>query len=353
VGILALGVILGLGALEFIGTFGHALALLLLGIVLAQALAPVVATLSRWLPRTVSIILVYFGILLGIVLAGWIVVPALVTQAGALIERAPEIIEAVDDWLTDRGVPDIPSIVDLDPQLLQSLLSRAAGLGAGLLAIPGQIATIVLDVGLILFVSIYWLIDMPNTQRFFLSLLPERRRDWAGRLLADIGHAIGGYARGSLLDAFIVGALTYIGLLVIGVPYALALGVLAAFMEVIPNLGPIISGAFMVTTALTVSTPTAIITLIFAIVLQQVENQLLVPVVMRGQTQLSPVLTIIAIFAGASVAGLLGVFVAIPLVAAARVLFTYLVVPAIRHWSGADQATNATTAEAEGGHQPV
>lgn len=353
VGILALGIILGLGALSFVGTFGHALALLLLGVVLAQALAPVVAALARWLPRTLAIILVYLGILLGIVLAAWIVLPALIAQAGSLLQRAPQAIEALDDWLSDRGVPDIPDIVNMDSQLLQNLLQRAAGLGASLLAIPAGIAAVVLDIGLVLFVSIYWLIDMPNMRRFLLSLLPERRRQWTERLAADMGRAIGGYARGSLLDAGIVGFLSYIGLTIIGVPYALALGVTAAFMEVIPNLGPIIAGTFMVATALAESTTKALITLVFVIVLQQVENQLLVPVVMRGQTHLSPVLTIIAIFAGASVAGLLGVFVAIPLVAAVRVLVTYLLVPAIRHWTGADQATSTPQKESNSEPQPV
>ncbi|NPV06752.1 MAG: AI-2E family transporter [Anaerolineae bacterium] len=352
-GLLALGIVLGLGTLEFIGMFGHALALLLLGVVLAQGLAPVVATVGRWLPRPLAIVLVYLVILFGFVIAGWLVLPALVAQVSALLDRAPQAIEALDDWLTDRGVPNIPDVIEVDSALLQDLLGRVAGLGAGLLAVPAGVATLLLDVGLVLFVSIYWLIDMPKMHRFVSHLLPERRRDWAERLTADVGRAIGGYVRGSILDALIVGLLSYLGLLIIGVPYALALGVLAALMEVIPNIGPIIAGAFMVATAWTVSPTRALITLAFVLVLQQVEGQLLVPMVMRGQTHLSPVLTIVAIFAGASVAGLLGVFVAIPLVAAMRVLVSYLLIPAVRRWTGADQVTSSGQVEAASEPQPV
>lgn len=324
----AAALVLGLGTLRLVGMLARPLALLILGITVAEALSPLVARLDRRLPRLAAIVVIYGALALLLGVLGWLVVPPLADQLETAAERLPSLIAEGEQLVNRLGQL-------LDPDLLGMLSSSLGQTGGRLVQLPVSVATSLVDIFLVLFISIYWLIAVPALHRFTLSLFPRARRRGVARVLRRMGQAMGGYVRGSAINAVIVGVLIYAGLLIIGVDYALALALQAGLLEIITVIGPIVASVPILLVALLQSPTTALITLIFLVVMQQIENHILVPNIMRTQTDVPPLLVVLALFAGATAGGLLGALVAIPLAAALRVVVVQLIAPAVRRWTGA------------------
>jgi predicted PurR-regulated permease PerM len=154
---------------------------------------------------------------------------------------------------------------------------------------------------------------------------------------------MGGYIRAVSITGAIIGTISYVGLLIIGVNFPLPLAIVAGVSEFIPFIGPFVSGALMVIVAFLQAPTKALITLVFVVGLQQLEGNLIAPNVMHPQTCISPLTAVFALFAGASVGGVLGALIAVPLAAALRVLVVDLVLPAIRRQTGAEADEKGTT----------
>ncbi len=146
---------------------------------------------------------------------------------------------------------------------------------------------------------------------------------------------MGGFVRGVVIDAAIIGALVYIGLLVIGVKYTLALALIAGLGEVVPIVGPIVGAIPALLVALLDSPTQALIVAGFFLAVQQIESNIVTPFVMRSQTDIPPILTLLALLVGGALGGIFWALVAIPVAGALRVLVLHLVAPAIRRWTGA------------------
>ncbi len=304
------------------------LALLILGISLAEALAPLVSFLERRIPRILAIVLVFLLLVIVALLIGWFVVPTLVGQAQSLVSQTPKLISEIQGLV--RQVPWLNT--GLIPNAATSTLGYLAGL---LVRLPIAILASVFDLVVIVFIGIYWLVVSPSMHQFFLSLFPLERRENLDLLLEDMGSAMGGYIRGTAINGVIMAVLTYIGLSLIGVPYPSVLALLMGVMELIPVLGPIIAGAMSVAFALTTSPTQALITLAFIILLQQTEGHILVPNIMRSQANVSPLLAVLALLAGGTVGGLIGALVSIPLAGVITVFVHWVLAPAIRRQTGA------------------
>jgi predicted PurR-regulated permease PerM len=157
-------------------------------------------------------------------------------------------------------------------------------------------------------------------------------------MLDKMSHGMGGYFRGVIITGAIVGVASYIGMLIIGIEFALFLAIVAAMMEFIPMIGPLISGILIATFAFLQSPTKALITIPFVLALQQIENHIIAPNVMHPQTNISRLATVFVIFAGWSVGGVLGALVAIPLYAAFRVFTSEIILPmARRQWGTHDE----------------
>jgi predicted PurR-regulated permease PerM len=154
-------------------------------------------------------------------------------------------------------------------------------------------------------------------------------------VLRRITDAMGGYLRGLLIDGSILGTVTYIGLMLLGVRFPLLLGVLAGMGEIVPIAGPVIAGSVIVLVALFQSPQLALFTLIFVLILQQLESNVLVPLVMKSQVDISPLFTLIGIAMGGTIGGFLGAIVAVPVAAAITALVKVAIAPAIRRRTGA------------------
>ena len=295
----ALALVLGVVMLATLWLLARPLLLLALGITIAEALSPLVAWLSRRMPRGVAVVLVFLALTAVAVGLGWIVIPGLVGQAQAISDRLPDVLERAQGWL-ERF--DLPAAEDL----VSTLTSQIGGVASTLVSLPALIFTSFFELLFILFIALYWLIETPAMLRFLRSLFPQGQGERVIGVLQEMGQAMGGFVRGTAIDAAAVGALTYVGLTIIGLDLALTLSILAGLLEVIPVLGPILAAIPMLIIALLESPTQALIVLLFVLALQQIESRVLLPFIMRSQTEVSPLLVLLAIFVGETLGGLLG-----------------------------------------------
>jgi predicted PurR-regulated permease PerM len=334
------GIALAVGLLVLIWLLAWPLTLLLIAIIIAQALMPVVGWLERWLPRPLATIAIYLTLVTALAGLGWIILPALIDQGQLLVRDAPEVIAQTREWMRSMD----PAGVD---RVVAALESQVRRLGDVLLSAPVTIFSSVINIVLVVFMSAYWVLAAPALHRFALSLFPEERRSRVDDVMRAMGDTMGGFVRGTVIDSAIVGILTWIGLSLIGVEYPLLLAAIQGFGELIPMVGPIIAAIPAIAVALLESPQQAIVVVIFFVVLQQVESNLLVPVIMRQQADVPPLLSLVAIPVGSVLGGLVGALVAIPLLGAARVLVVRVMAPAEREWTGVDDAPTEIGADPE------
>lgn len=337
----AIAIALGLGMLWGISLLARPLALLAFAITLAESLAPIANWLDRWLPRALAVVLVYLALLLVLAGIGYALIPTLASQIREASNRIPDLVTIIQQWLASRNL-------QVSGNVLNALTSQIGSVSSALVSLPVAIFSSLLDIVVIFFISIYWLMEAPAIRDFFLSLFPAGRRERVGGVLDKMGQQMGGFIRGAFLDGLVIGTSTYIGLVLLGIDYALVLGMLAGLLEFIPWVGPIIAAVPLVGSALLQSPTKALLALGFVLLLHQFEGNIVLPNIMYTQTAISPLLVILALLAGGAIGGILGAIIAIPLAAALRVFVREVVAPAVRRQTGAV----VPEAETAGGETP-
>jgi predicted PurR-regulated permease PerM len=328
---LAAALAIAVGGLSILRMSARPLGLLIIAITVAEALEPLITRLERRMRRPLAVGVVILGLVACAALAAWLVVPSVIEQGEGLVARLPQMVASVQEWLRQA---DIAS----HGEVSRVVSSGATDATHQLVAIPGQLLSMLTDVVVVAFLALYWMAGSPSMREFLLSLVPGHRRDWLRRLLHNVGQAMGGYVRGAAINAVIMGVLAAIGLSIIGVNDPLALGVITALGEPFPYVGPIAAAVPVVLVALVQSPTKALIALGFYCVLQEFEGHVLTPNIMERQTSMPQTLVIFAIVVGAALGGLLGVIVALPLSAGLRVFTLEVIVPAIRRATGAPPA---------------
>lgn len=329
---LAFGLAIGIGVLALVRMLAAPLAILFLAVTIGSALMPVVDWVHRRrIPRTLAVILVYALLLIAGLLGA--MVPVIVEQTRALIDQSDEFLPRITGYIEQLGFDQ--------SDLISTITAQFGSAMSYLFRVPLNIASAVAEFILVIFTSLFWVLSAPAAKRFALSFFTGRERGEVERVLGHMGRAMGGYIRGSAINGVLMGAAAYIGLSVIGVPYAAFLAAFAALMEFFPVIGAIAAVALSTLVALTVSIPTALVTLVFGVVLQQVESNIVAPLVIRSQTEIPALIAIFALVAGAAVGGLLGALVAIPLTAALLALVRLVIAPALRRANGAPEKPEA------------
>ena len=319
-----------LGALVMVWLLAYPLLLLFAAIVVAEALAPIVEWLDRWLPRALAVVLVYLLLAVVVVVLGSLVVPELVDQAAQLLAAAPGELARVRDRL-DRLDPDTSG------QIVAFIQDRLGRIGATVLTLPLTLASALITILFVFLMSAYWLIATPALHRFVLSLLPEQRRPGVADVLGEVGQTLGGYIRGQGLSCVIIGVGTYIGLTVIGVDFPLVLALLAGLANLIPMVGIYIATVPAVVVGLLHSPTQALVVLAFYVVFSNIESNIVEPNIQRRQANIPSLLVIFALFAGSTLGGILGALIAIPFAGALRVLVLRGAAPVLRRWTGAPE----------------
>lgn len=305
------------------------LVILFFGLILAQALKPEVDRLVGWrLPRLVATLLVYLMLLviLGVVVG--LVVPPLVREVADFLNTEPSLL---DRTFTTLG-PFVAMLQELGfvqntGQIPAWITETLAIVAPQAFLLPIRAITLVLGGLAVIFVSIVMLTSGAETANFFLSFLDPRDRAVGERVFSQDGQRLGRYVRALLLMMTIIGVATYGGLVLLGVPFPLLLAVLAFFGEAVPTIGPIVTALPAMLFALTVTPILVVKVTVLYIVIQQVENYLLVPMVYSAQVRLHPLYVFVAILIGTSLMGILGAVLAVPVAATFQTLVEEIVVP--------------------------
>jgi predicted PurR-regulated permease PerM len=277
----------------------------------------VVPVITRRLPRWLAILLVYIVIVGALTTVGLLVVPPLVDQAQELWTRIPVLLERGQTFLMRYGL--------LTHRITLEEAVRGAPSSSG--TAMDTVATAVTSVvgGLFGFLTIfvltfYLLLESDTLFVAFARLFPRDDRPRVKEAARKISTKVSAWLNGQLILAGTIGASAAVGLYLLGVPYFYVLALIAAFGEMIPVIGPILSAIPAVLAALTVSPKTALFVLIFFLVQQQVENHLLVPKVMERQVGVSAVTVISALLIGGAILGITGALLAVPSAAILQVL---------------------------------
>ena len=295
-----------------------------IALVIAATIRPMKVFLRRLrLPKFLAIAMVYLGILGVLVAFAILVIPTLVVQGEGLVTGLPQLYAGMVSSLQaspDAFLSSLPGKLPSGDQLAAQLQAMGGSILRGAMDLGKGIAIVAL--------SVYLTAGQSRLERFWLSLAPAGRRSELLGIWRQIESRLGSYVRGELLLMAFIGVLAGLGYLVMGLPYALALGAIAGLLEFVPMVGPILGALPAIVVALSVSPHLALIVVGYSIVIQLTENNILVPRLMGHSVGVSPVTVILSVFSFTALLGIIGAFLAIPLAAIIQVLMDHLIVHA-------------------------
>ncbi len=328
------------------------LLLLVLSIFFAYLIAPLVELIyrpvtvrgrARLMPRPLAIGIVYLIIFgaLGLIIA--LLLPVVSNQLTEMAQQAPAYFRSIQERAQSLQQfyqrARLPASVreHINSALGQAFEGASASASATLIRAAGLITYVPWFV-LIPILAFFLLKDVDTFRRSALQMLPRGRMRWRGdELFQDVNSALAAYIRAQLIACLLIGTLCTIGFFIIGVPYALVLGIIAGFLEFIPLVGPLVVAVSAVLLASFHSSGTALAAFLFLAVLRIIHDYVTYPRIIRQGIHLHPLAVILAILCGAELAGIAGVFLAIPVTAIISVTY--------RHWMehrGADKGLVAT-----------
>ncbi len=325
------------GVLTLIGFLAYQLRVvfppLVLAAIIVFLLNPIVTWLhGRGVPRVIGTALTYLAFFAIVVGLGLLLSPLVSQQFDELSERFPEVRADVEDTIDeyhDKSVENdwivkVPTVKEIEDQAgggdrkLSERVTTLRKLGArvfhvGLIFLLGPI------------VAFYLLIDLPSIRRSCEALVPEGSRSRVLLLAQRLNLVVGGFFRGQLAVALIVGVMVSIGLAVIGLPLWLIVGMIAGLFNIVPLIGPYIGAVPGIVIALTTKDLRAAVGVaVVMIVAQQIDNHFITPAVMRRAVQLHPAAVVMALLAFGTLGGFFGLLLAVPLTATFKVLGGHL-----------------------------
>jgi predicted PurR-regulated permease PerM len=291
---------------------------------LALAINPLVEWLQRIgiRKRGLASATAFLLVLLGIILIGALFIPTLVTNVNHFVDAVPGYIHDATSGKGRLGFLETKYHVveKVKAQIHNGGAKRLLGLTGAALSVTIGVLNLVVAVLTVAFMTFFMLLEGPAWIERFYGLLPEKSQPrWRG-VGRDIYRTVGGYVTGNLLISLIAGSLTTLVLLIMGVPYAVALGLIVAILDLIPLAGATIAMVIIGGVAFLHTIPAGIVVVVFFLVYQQLENHILQPVVYNRTVQLSPLVILLSVLIGAALAGILGALAAIPVAGAIQVL---------------------------------
>ncbi len=282
---------------------------LFVALLLMTILEPMVGTLSKYrVPRVVSVLVTYV-LVIGL-FAGTIslIVPTVVDQTTSFMNALP-------GYLNNVG---ITSIISSD--VLNVFVNNAGGAPGAIFQFTFSIVNNFVAILTVLVFAFYMLVSREKLEDQLGLFFGEEKKNELGDVIDALEKKLGGWARGELILMFAIGLATYIGLRVIGIPYALPLAILAGILEIVPFLGPIISGIPSVLIGFGISPLTGLGVAALTFLIHQLEGYVLVPKVMEKSAGVSPLITLISLAIGARLAGIVGAIISVPVVITLQIL---------------------------------
>jgi predicted PurR-regulated permease PerM len=325
------GLLVSYGLVHVLLELAHVLTFLLLALFLALGLEPLVSQLTRrGLERGWAVLVVMLSLLVAVGLVVWMVVPTFVEQIATLVDETP-------GYLTDVQQNRFFGQLDDRFHLAQQVQERAAQgvtaetvtsvlggvLGAGKALVDGVAATVT-----VLVLTLYLMVALPSVKAACYKLVPQRRRPRVVFLGEEISRRVGGYVLGQTTVALINGILTWIVLIVLGLPFPAVLAVLAGLLALVPIVGTVIGGVAITLVALSADGwSTAALALGYYVAYHVVEAYVLAPRIMHRAVDVPPVVTIVAVLAGGALLGVVGALIAIPVAAGLSLIYDQVLVP--------------------------
>lgn len=306
-----------------------------IGAIVTLLLEPGVRALERRrVPRYAAAPVLLLTVLVPVLGGLWFLGTIVVDEAGQLVEDAPELATRVERFLDDmsRQIDDAGLGDAADPDAWRNRAEEAVGrLGESALGIATTAGALVAAIALSIVIALYALLTLPKLRENVRSMAPDHRQDDVIEGLRIVGDSFGAFLRGQLVVAVIVGVVSGVGLWVLDVPSPVLLGVIVGVLDLVPFFGPVVGTALGMALAFaTGGIWLALAVLVLFIVIQQLEGAVLSPLVL-GKTVHLPALTVlVAVAAGAALAGVIGMILAVPTIAAIRGLWQRFGTPGSR-----------------------
>jgi predicted PurR-regulated permease PerM len=294
-------------------------------------LNPVVTRLQRrGVPRAAAAGISYLGVIGLLVLAGFLITPLAADQIGELRDEWPEIRDKSERWIDDRAeqsenwIIQLPTVQEIEnefdnaDQTLSDQWDQVRDIGLAVFHV-----LLILVLGPI--IAFYLLVDVPHLRRVAESLVPDPARAEVMHVARRLNRAIGGFFRGQLLVAAIVGVMCSVGLAIIDLQFWFLVGMIAGVFNIVPLIGPWIGGIPGVVIALTTGSPgKAVLVVLIMAGAQQIDNHFITPQVMQRAVRLHPAVVILALVAGGTLGGFFGLLMAVPVAAAIKIVLGHL-----------------------------
>lgn len=280
-----------------------------ISILLMAIFSPLVTRLTKWkVPRFFAVILTYalvFG-LFGFSIA-WIIPP--------LVEQTTNFVNNVPLFISNLGLNNF-----MNANYLNSFLSQIGSIPTQAVKIGVSVFSNVVSILSVLVLSFYFLLYRSKLNNQLAFIFGEEREKQVGDIIDNIERILGSWARGELILMFSVGIISYLGFLILGIPFALPLAIIAGVLEIVPVLGPNIAAIPAVIIGLTISPLMALAVVALCFLIQQLENYLLVPKIMEKSVGVNPIATLISLTIGYRMMGIVGIILSIPLFLTIKIL---------------------------------
>lgn len=265
-----------------------------------EGLNPVVTWMQKIkIPRVVAILIVYAVIFAAISFSVAGLIPALVEQSTNLIKSLPELSKNINIW--GFNPVDFSSQLKIIENLPNNIATTALSIFSNLIS-----------VFVFFVITFYLLLERKNFEKYIIQAFGVKNQSKVLEIVTQLEKRLGTWVSAELFLMLIIGILSYIGYLIIGLNYALPLAIIAGLMELVPNIGPTITAVLAGLFGLTTSPITAVLAVLCGIIVQQLENNFIVPKIMKETVGINPLITILLIAAGAKLGGIIGAIIAVP-----------------------------------------
>lgn len=314
--------------------FNQVIFTLFIAVVIGTVIRPAVAWLHRrGLPQPVGVIFVY--IMLFLLLAGFLLLlfPLISEQGATIAVVMPEYYQNLRQWVITHPNQFLASLGEFLPAALPNLrLMPVQQTGPEMMASAGQVAGYVTSLAGVIFTAImilalafYWTLDGPRIIQAFLLVIPQNQRESIGELILAMESKVGFYMVGQSILCAVIGILALVAYWLIGLPNTLVLALIAGVLEAVPMVGPLLGAVPAALVALSIGPDKLIWVIVATVMIQQVENSLLVPRIMKKAVGVNPFVTLLAIFAFSTLFGLAGALMAIPMAAMIQLALNHFV----------------------------
>jgi predicted PurR-regulated permease PerM len=323
----ALGVFVAYFLVQAVVQARSVIILIVVALFLAIGLSPTVEwMIARGLRRGTAITIVFFVVIGAFVGFGYAVLPPVIQQSNDFVHQLPQYLHHLRRNRTVRNFDDDYHFIDKIQAYVQSgdLGTRAFG---GIVGVGRVVLNAVFGAFSLLIMTLYFLAALPSMKRQAYRLVPATRRERVSLLSDEVINRIGGFISGALLVALIAGTTSYVFLLAVGLPFALALAVFVAIFDLIPLVGATIAAVVVTLLGFTQSTGVGLACIVFYVAYQQFENYVIYPRVMRRAVDVPAPVTVVAVLLGGALLGVVGALLAIPIAAAILLVVRQVAIP--------------------------